>query len=127
VSTLVGQRQYGTTIACEGRPELSQGKDDDSLLTTYKSSDWGERCFCSKCGTNLFANSPDFGYFGVNAGALELQDQTKLHLAEEIFIDKKPDFYSFAGDRKKLTEEEFLAMVSGGGNGGGEEDKGTTK
>ena len=98
------------TIACEGPPNFSKGKD---IMTTYKSSDWGERCFCSKCGTNLFANAPGFGYFGVSAGALEDEAHAKLHLDEEIFIDKKPAFYNFAGERPRLTEAEFVAKVSG--------------
>lgn len=99
------------TLGLEGPPGFTAGKD---VVTTYKSSDWGERCFCSKCGTNLFTNSPDYGYFGVSAGALDKEAHAKLQMDEEIFIDKKPHFYSFAGERPRLTEAEFLARISGG-------------
>eukprot|EP00977_Amphora_coffeiformis_P026695 scaffold29073_cov184-Amphora_coffeaeformis.AAC.4 len=97
------------TVACQEPPEFSQGKD---LLTTFKSSEWGERCFCSKCGSSLFTNAPGFGYFGVGAGVLDNEDQSKLSLNEEIFIDKKPAYYCFQGDHPKLTEAEFLAKFS---------------
>ncbi|CAB9502458.1 expressed unknown protein [Seminavis robusta] len=103
------RRQSGSltlTVSCQGPPEFEKGKD---LLTTFKSSEWGERCFCSTCGTNLFHNSPSFGYFGVSAGALDEQD--KLTLEQEIYIDQKPNYYSFQGDHKRLTEAEFLASL----------------
>jgi len=100
------------TIACEGPPIFILGEE---IMTTYKSSEWGERCFCSKCGTHLFVNSPGFGYYGVAVGALDNKEHSsKVHLDKEIFIDKKPDFYSFAGERPRLTEAEFLAMMVSG-------------
>ena len=35
---------------------------------------------------------------------------------KEVFIDKKPPYYTFEGtEQVKMTEAEFLAMVSGGG------------
>lgn len=77
-----------------------------------------ERTFCSKCGTHLFVNAP--GYFGVSAGALEDEEQCKMTLQSELFIDLKPDYYEFSGERTRMTEAEFMAMVSGGS--GGEDD-----
>lgn len=99
-------------LGSQGPPEITQGAD---MLTTYKSSEWGERCFCSKCGTNLFTNAPDYGYFGVSAGVLEDEDQKKLSMNEEIFIDKKPSYYSLEGGGwPRLTEAEFQERISGG-------------
>jgi len=37
-------------------------------------------------------------------------------LQAEIFIDRKPDAYTFQGDSKKLTAEEIFALWSGGDN-----------
>ena len=28
--------------------------EDDTHLGVYRSSEWAERCFCTKCGTSLF-------------------------------------------------------------------------
>lgn len=94
-----------------GPPEITSGKD---LVTVYKSSEWAERVFCSKCGTHLFANAPDFGYHGVSAGTLDDEYKPKLDLGSEIFIDRKPEFYTLAGERQRMTEDEFLAMMTGG-------------
>ena len=97
-------------VGLEAPPEITLGKE---LLSVYKSSDWGERCFCKNCGANLFHNAPQFDYYGVSAGALDNEYESKLTMDREIFIDKKPAFYSFEGDRPKLTEAEFNAMITG--------------
>jgi hypothetical protein len=71
----------------------------------------------SKCGTHLFVTAPSFGYYGVSAGAIRDEHSVDLTMDSEVFIDKKPEFYSFVGDRRRMTEEEFLAMISGGSEG----------
>jgi hypothetical protein len=38
-------------------------------------------------------------------------------LAEEIFIDEKPGYYDFAGERDRLTAAEVRAKYSPGGGG----------
>mmetsp|Transcript_39609 Transcript_39609/g.95669 ORF Transcript_39609/g.95669 Transcript_39609/m.95669 type:complete len:149 (-) Transcript_39609:136-582(-) len=103
------------TVGCSAPPTIEVGQD---LLATYKSSEWGERSFCKTCGSNLFHGAPSFGYFGVSAGALDDDFQTKLTMDKEVFIDKKPPYYSFEDTKQvKMTEAEFLAMVGGGGEG----------
>jgi len=99
------------TMACQGPPTITSG---ENLVTSYKSSEWGQRSFCATCGTHLFVNAPSFGYYGVSAGSLDLEHHSKLNLEKELYIDKKPAFYELAGDHTKLTEAEFLAMLSGG-------------
>lgn len=110
------------TVGLEGPPEFRSGED---LVTTYKASEWGERCFCKTCGTNLFQNAPGFNYFGVSAGVLTEEDQAKLSIDQEIFIDKKPAYYSFEGGQPKLTEAQFNAQFAGPDDGDkkGEEGK----
>jgi hypothetical protein len=96
----------GLSIKAAGDPVV-HGRED---VTTYKSSEWGERFFCRVCGSHLFYSAPSVGYFGVSAGALD--DLTSLGLTTEIFIDRKPDAYSFANATAKLTEAEFFAMIA---------------
>jgi hypothetical protein len=97
------------TLATTESAEITTGKD---TVTVYKSSEWGDRVFCANCGTHLFANAPAFGFYGVSAGTLEDEHKPSLKLESEIFIDKKPGYYEFAGERKCMTEEEFVAMTS---------------
>ena len=83
-------------------------------ITAYTSSDWAERCFCKTCGTNLFyrvtAPGPMQGDMHVGLGLLD--DPSGISLSEEIFIDRKPDAYALAGNHKRMTEAETLAMFA---------------
>ena len=98
----------GVVFALEDATDLQISGEDS--MTVYKSSDWGERCFCKVCGTSLFWRSPTFGHTAVMAGALT--DTTGLEFTSQIFIDSKPDYYDFANDTKKMTEQEFLAQFA---------------
>ena len=84
----------------------------EEFLTTYKSSEWGVRQFCSHCGTHLFFSAPaeGSGYYGVSAGALD--DLDGFALTTEIFIDRKPALYAFANQTQQLTEAQFLELVA---------------
>lgn len=87
------------------RFHITTGADQ---LGRYQSSDWAERGFCSKCGTNLFYRFiPKDAYF-LASGALE--DETGLTMAREIFVDNAPGNYAFAGDHPRLTEAETMKM-----------------
>lgn len=81
-------------------------------LKWYQSSDWAERGFCSNCGSSLFyrlLETPE--KIGVSGGAFaELPNN--LPITMEFFIDSKPDYYAFEGERKRLTGEEVFAMFA---------------
>jgi len=98
---------FGVSV---GSIELS-GEDN---LGVYKSSDWAERCFCTRCGTNLIYRMPETGMTIVQAGAFD--DQSGLQLAGEIYVDEKPDAYNFQGDHPRQTGEEFLASIGAPSN-----------
>lgn len=98
---------------------LQAAKDEVTLvggenLTIYKSSDWAERGFCSHCGASLFyrvtAPGPHEGEFHFGAGTLE--DWGDARMTGEIFIDRKPDAYAFAGETHKMTAAEVMAMFA---------------
>jgi len=88
---------------------------DEAELGVYSSSDWAERCFCRKCGSNLFYRLKNGAMISVHAGSLNgIGDFT---FDTEIFIEDKPDFYDFAGDRKRMTGAEVIAAFMGGTEG----------
>jgi len=84
-------------------PEIEGGEH----IARFPSSDWAERGFCRICGTHLFYFfKPKSGYSfqaGLFAGA------EAFDLADEIFIDEKPGYYAFAGERERLTGPEVMA------------------
>lgn len=85
---------------------------NEDNLGIYKSSDYGERCFCKTCGSNLLWRSEALGHTGVSAGAID--GNVPMELTSEIYIDSKPAYYEFANDTTRMTEAEVIAAFSGG-------------
>lgn len=77
-------------------------------ISTYSSSDWAERGFCRKCGTHLFYRLKQEGHYAIPVGLFE--DSDDWMLADQIFIDQKPSFYSFAEKTRNLTGAEAFAQ-----------------
>ncbi len=99
----------GVFLGVEVQPDQIAFEGD---VQSYRSSAWAERVFCPKCGTSLWyrivAPGPHNGVYHVGFGTLD--DQKEVEMTGEIFIDIKPDAYSFAGERKTMTEAEVMAM-----------------
>lgn len=93
-------------IAC-GKDVTIEGEESLSL---YRSSDWAERGFCSICGSHLFYRLIANGDHFVPAGLF--QPDIGLQLEGQIFIDKKPPYYSFANSTNDLTEAEVFAQYA---------------
>lgn len=84
----------------------------DSSLAWYKSSEWAERGFCSKCGTNLFyrLQDPESKLLICMIGALD--DDSGLKMERHICVDGKPEYYEFADDTPRVTSAELFAEHS---------------
>lgn len=80
-------------------------------ISTFSSSEWAERGFCKTCGTHLFYRLKQAGHYAIPVGLLDGGDQWKL--AEQIFVDQKPSFYSFTQKTRDLTGQEVFAQHSG--------------
>ncbi|MFZ1726038.1 MAG: GFA family protein [Albidovulum sp.] len=78
----------------------------------YESSDWAERASCGRCGSPLWYHLTATGanYHAVSAGLFD--DAAGFDLVNEIYIDRKPRGYAFAGDHPRLTEAEFEAAIA---------------
>ncbi len=84
--------------------------EGDDHISVYNSSGWGERGFCKNCGSHLFFRLKENQHYMIPVGLLE--DQKSFVLNKQVFIDKKPSFYSFANETTKMTEAEFYQMYS---------------
>jgi hypothetical protein len=82
--------------------------NDESSITRFQSSEWAERGFCNKCGTNLFYYLKPADQYHFSVGVLESDLQVKL--SHQIFIDEKPDYYSFANETQNMTGAEVFAQ-----------------
>ena len=83
-------------------------------IRTYPSSAWAERAFCGTCGSTLYfrmtAEGPMQGRYFMALGLFDEPDG--FPLASELFIDRKPAGYAFAGEHPRLTKAEFEAMFA---------------
>ncbi len=106
----------GVYMGMEVKPDeiIFDGAD---ALTTYTSSPWAERAFCSKCGANMYyrvtAPGPHHGVYHLGAGTLD--DHAGLTLSGELYIDIKPDAYSFKGEHHTMTKAQVEAMFADAG------------
>ena len=82
--------------------------EGDENISVFDSSEWAERGFCSKCGTHLFYRLKQQQYYTVPVGLLD--DDENLTLEQQIFIDQKPKFYTFANETENMTGEEVFAQ-----------------
>ncbi len=81
-------------------------------VAVFKSSDWAERAFCAKCGTHLYYRLIPANEYAVPVGLF--QDGTAFRFTEQIFIDKKPHYYTFSDQTSQLTEAEVFAKYAPG-------------
>lgn len=91
--------QCGSAVEIEGEAHVAR----------YRSSDWAERGFCSRCGSHLFYRFIPADFYAFTAGLFP--DEALAPLAEEIFIDEKPAYYAFAADSEKLTGPQAIAKA----------------
>ena len=79
-------------------------------ITVYSSSEWAERGFCAVCGTHLFYRLKHSQEHMVPVGLFDAVEG--LHFDNQVFIDEKPAFYSFANATKNMTGPEVFAQFA---------------
>lgn len=84
-----------------------QGEDSISKI---RSSDWAERAFCNKCGSNLFYRIIGSDEYQMAAGLID--DPSGLQLTLQVFIDEKPPFYTLADKTDTMTGAEIFAAYA---------------
>jgi hypothetical protein len=78
--------------------------------TTFKSSEWGGRGFCTTCGSTLWYRLDEDSGPNLSAGLFINGGGGKM--VGEYFVDKCPQGYAFAGDHEKLTTRETIALFA---------------
>ncbi len=90
----------GTSVVFQGQEHI----------TVYDSSPWAERGFCSQCGSNLFYRLKENQQYIVPVGLFD--GEKEFVFDHQIFIDRKPAYYSFANETKNKTEAEVFAQYA---------------
>ncbi|WP_232829402.1 GFA family protein [Tropicimonas sp. IMCC34043] len=83
----------------------------------FASSNWAERAFCDRCGSTLWYRLTTSGHESYAVAAGLFDNAGGFPLTREIFIDRKPEGYAFAGDHPRQTEQEFLAAIAAANQG----------
>ena len=101
-----------------GGPFMEVNCGDDIVFSgaenikTYSSSEWAERGFCQNCGSHLFYRLKGSHQHMVPVGLFD--DDSGLRFRQQVFIDEKPDYYTFADDTEEnLTGAELFAKYGG--------------
>lgn len=83
----------------------------DGPVQIFRSSDWAQRAFCPTCGSALWYETVHDDHRNLAAGLF--QNAGGAELAMEFNVDRKPGGYDLAGDHRRLTEAETLALFTG--------------
>ena len=92
--------QCGTNVSIEG----------EEKVTTYDSSAWASRGFCSQCGTHLFFKFNKSGDYNMPVGIF--QDLQGIKMELQYFSDSRPDYYCFSNETKEMTKAEIMAYFA---------------
>ena len=76
-------------------------------ITVFNSSEWADRGFCNQCGSHLFWRMKATNQHMMAVGLFD--EDPQFIFDHQVFIDSKPDFYSFANKTNDMTEAELLA------------------
>ena len=82
---------------------------DETTIGRFHASDWGERCFCTKCGSTLYWTMKGRATESVGVGLLD--DQSGLTMTHEIFVDHRPDWLPEWPDAAQSTEAQEFAKL----------------
>ncbi|WP_370399558.1 GFA family protein [Sulfitobacter sp. JB4-11] len=82
----------------------------DGPVKIFKSSEWANRAFCETCGSTLWYGMNHDGSKNLAAGLFPNAGGGVLKV--EFFADKCPQGYSLAGDQRKMTTEETIALFA---------------
>lgn len=104
------RRWSGSAFVALTVPEDTITFEGIDNVQRFQSSDWAERAFCRKCGTGLWyritIGGPHSGTYQIPLGVLD--DPSGISLKREIFIDCKPDAFSFAGPTDQMTRAQVM-------------------
>ncbi|WP_146346374.1 GFA family protein [Phaeobacter marinintestinus] len=76
----------------------------------YRSSEWAQRGFCEVCGSTLWYGTLHDGVKNIAAGLFDNAAGAPLKL--EFYSDMVPEGYALAGDHRRLTTQDAIALFA---------------
>ena len=84
--------------------------EDEGSISVFNSSEWAERGYCSKCGSNLFYKIKGTNQYIMSAGLFD--DEEAFVFDHQVFIDEKPSYYCFSNETENMTGAEVFAKYA---------------
>ena len=84
--------------------------DGEANVSAYDSSEWAQRGFCNRCGTHLFYRLKGNNDYVIPIGLFD--EHRDVSFESQIFIDEKPEYYSFANETSFMTGAEVFAKYA---------------
>ena len=103
-------RKWGGSALLGVESESDVSFSGEENIGVYQSSEWAERGFCSKCGTHLFYRLKENNHYYIPVGVFDNAKDLVFNL--QVFIEEKPEYYSFANETQKMTGEELFALLA---------------
>jgi hypothetical protein len=101
------RRWTGSALLAVPVPAEAVRFEGEANIRRHRSSDWAQRAFCGTCGSTLYYRLTGGGEYFLALGLFD--DPDALPLASEIYIDRKPSSFAFAGERPRSTQAEVEA------------------
>ena len=117
-STQLGACHCSTCFKWTGGPLMAlecgtqvdfEGEDQ---ITVFDSSAWAERGFCKHCGTHLFYRLKAQQAYMMPVGIFDNVNPKEVIFDHQIFIEKKPDYYTFSNKTSDMTGAEVFAKFT---------------
>ncbi|WP_265502069.1 GFA family protein [Paracoccus beibuensis] len=89
------------------------GVTGEEHVVRYRSSDWAERAFCGRCGSNLWYQLLPAGTRTVTAGLFDLPQD--FAVTQQIFVDERPHWARLAGETVEKTGPQIHAEAEAAG------------
>ncbi|MEC7818798.1 MAG: GFA family protein [Pseudomonadota bacterium] len=105
-------RRWGGAFyaAMTGDEATVSGED---MVTVFRSSEWAERAFCSRCGSTLWFRFLPTGNRSFSAGLFDAAKDVAVD--REIFADHAANWARLEGPHQRLSEAEILAEARAAG------------
>ena len=98
----------GSLLAVECESDVNFSGQEN--IRVYQSSEWAERGFCNKCGSHLFYRLKQNNQYFIPVGIFDSSEG--LVFDHQVFIDEKPEYYSFANETKNMTGAEVFELFA---------------
>jgi hypothetical protein len=110
------RRWTGSAMLAVAVPADGMRLEGGEHIRTIASSGWAERGWCDRCGSSLFyrvtIEGPMQGQYHVPLGLFD--EPEAFEFTSEIFIDRKPASFAYAGSRRTMTGAEVEAQFAEG-------------